>query len=137
MIEAWVLDRKDNNSAALPAWLAAAVQNRTEDGLLTLASREGIVEAGPGDLVMWDGERINVYCGHRLGACPARQRVMDGAVKPLAAIRVEAEAARHRSASERRPRLAVVVAVIIFLGALALGYAWLMIKLIGHTRLHY
>ena len=135
MIEAWVLDQKDRSSGALPAWLAAAVQNRTEDGLLTLASREGIVEAGPGDLVMWDGERINVYCGHRLGACPARQRAAEGAVKPLAAIRVEAT--RHRSASERRPRLAVVVAVMVFLGALALGYAWLMIKLIGHTRLHY
>ena len=135
MIEAWVLDRKDNDSAALPAWLAAAVENRTEDGLLTLVSRAGTVEAGPGDLVMWDGERINVYCGHRLGACPARQRAVDGAVKPLAAIHLAA--ARHRSASERRPRFAVVVAVMVFLGALALGYAWLMIKLIGHTRLHY
>jgi hypothetical protein len=135
MIEAWVLDRKDDNSAALPAWLNAAVQNRTEDGLLTLASRTGVVEAGPGDLVMWDGERINVYCGHRLGACPARQRVVGGGAKPLAAIRIEP--ARLRSASERRPRLATVMAVMVFLGALALGYAWLMIKLIGHTRLHY
>ena len=135
MIEAWVLDRKDNDSAALPAWLAAAVENRTEDGLLTLVSRAGTVEAGPGDLVMWDGERINVYCGHRIGACPARQRAVDGAVKPLAAIHLAAN--RHHSASERRPRFAVVVAVMVFLGALALGYAWLMIKLIGHTRLHY
>lgn len=134
MIEAWVLDRKDNNSAALPAWLAAAVENRTEDGLLTLVSRAGTVEAGPGDLVMWDGERINVYCGHRLGACPARRPAVEGAVKPLAAIHLAA--ARHRSPSERR-RLVVVVAVMVFLGALAFGYAWLMIKLIGHTRLHY
>jgi hypothetical protein len=135
MIEAWVLDRKDNNSAALPAWLAAAVENRTEDGLLTLVSRAGTVEAGPGDLVMWDGERINVYCGHRLGACPARQPAVGGAVRPLMAIHVAAT--RHRRASERRPRLAVVVAIMVFLGALAFGYAWLMIKLIGHTRLHY
>jgi hypothetical protein len=134
MIEAWVLDRKDN-SAALPKWLSAAVQTRTEDGLLVLTTRAGIVEAGPGDLVMWDGERFNIYCGHRLGACPACHPAAGSAVKPLAPIGVES--VQNRSASQRRPSIAVFVAIMVFLGALAFGYAWLMIKLIGHTRLHY
>jgi hypothetical protein len=133
MIEAWVLNRKDN-SAALPAWLAAAVQSRTEDGLLVLASRAGIVEAGPGDLVMWDGERINVYCGDRRPPCAVRHFAVSAAVKPPRAVAADHD--RGRGASQRRPSLAVVFAIIVFLGALAFGYAWLMIKLIGHTRLH-
>ncbi len=134
MIQAWVLDQKDS-SDALPAWLAAAVQKRSEDGQLVLVSRAGIVEAGPGDLVMWDGERINVYCGDRRAACPAGHPIAGGAVKPLKAVSVERT--RHRGASERRPSLAVVLAIMVFLAALAFGYAWLMIKLIGHARLHY
>ena len=134
MIEAWVLDRNDD-PAALPEWLAAAVRTRNADGLFVLTNREGTIEAGAGDLVMWDGERINVYCGHRLGACPARRLAASGAAKPLAAV--VAESARKPSAAQHRPSLAVAVAITVFLGALAFGYAWLMIKLIGHTRLHY
>ena len=132
MIEAWVLDRKDD-CAALPAWLAAAVKDRADDGMLVLTSRAGVVEARPGDLVMWDGERINVYCGHRIGACPARLSAIE---------RVSIAAARRRGADDRRvdqrrPAYFLILTIVLFLGALAFGYAWLMINLIGHARLHY
>ncbi|HLJ71860.1 MAG TPA: hypothetical protein VKU03_11115 [Roseiarcus sp.] len=130
MIEAWVLDRK-NDSGSLPGWLIAAVRDRTEDGLLVLASRAGTVEARPGDLVLWDGERIDVYKGQRVGARSERP--------PAGASRRPSAAADQRSKGRPRRRLslALVFAVIVFLGLLAFGYAWLMIRLMGHVRPHY
>src|SRR5579872_1974103 len=130
MIEAWVLDRK-NDSGSLPGWLIAAVRDRTEDGLLVLASRAGTVEARPGDLVLWDGERIDVYKGQRVGA--RSERPPAGASRRPSAAADQGSKGRPR----RRLSLALVFAVIVFLGLLAFGYAWLMIRLMGHVRPHY
>ncbi len=129
MIEAWVLDKQDD-SGSLPGWLVAAVKDRTDDGLLVLASRAGTVEARPGDLVLWDGERIDVYNGQRITARPERLSV---APRRRPAASVESGKARPR----RRHSLALIFAIIVFLGLLAFGYAWLMIRLIGHVRPHY
>jgi hypothetical protein len=126
MIKAWVLDREDD-SASLPEWLTAAVQERTEDGLLVLASRAGTVEAGPGDLVMWDGLRIRVYSGHRIAALCVEPALKQSPVPAL----------QQTKPLPRGLGLPFVFAIIAFLVLLAFGYAWLMIKLIGRSGLHY
>ncbi|GEM_PF-5165822 len=133
MIEAWVIDKEDD-SASLPAWLAGAVKDRTEDGLFVLTSRAGIVEARSGDLILWDGERFNVYSGQRVAISAAVPMIAEAPRRRIEAAEIRKSS---RAPAERRPGLPLVLALILFLGLLAVGYAWLMIKLIGHVQLHY
>ena len=130
MIEAWVLDKEDD-SGSLPGWLVAAVKDRTDDGLFVLASRAGTIEARPGDLVLWDGERINVYNG------PGVDRRAGGLSVAETRLPAGGDQRSKSRPPKRRFSLALVFAIIVFLGLLAFGYAWLMVKLIGHVRPHY
>jgi hypothetical protein len=129
----WVVDEQDN-PATFPPWLAEAVEDRFGAGPFVVTSSAGLIEARPGDLIMRDGERVTVHT-----ALQARPR----SVRPSSPSRAEVALTflgpppLGRRNTDRRPQgvhgVLPVLAVAFFLGLMASGLAWLMIKLIGHN----
>jgi hypothetical protein len=69
MIELWLVDEKDD-PATFPLWLAMAVRNQFEGGMFVLTSNDKVLEARPGDLVLWDGQNIRVLIGQHIYGRP-------------------------------------------------------------------
>jgi hypothetical protein len=69
MIEVWLVDEK-GDPATFPLWLAVAVTTQFEGGMFVLTSNDKVVEARPGDLVLWDGQNIRVLIDQQIYGRP-------------------------------------------------------------------
>jgi hypothetical protein len=137
----WVVDEGDD-PATFPAWLAAAVKDRFDSGLFVLTSDAGVIEARPGDLILRDGDKVSVHIGQEVisrGVNPRLARPVSVASRAeFAPTHVpsapSAPRKTDRPRSQRVHGVFAVLAVTLFLGLLAFGLAWMMIRLTGRDR---